>query len=137
MATQTKQTVHAGHTINIKLKGNVIGKIQSGEGRRSFGQEGVYEIGSIMPTEHVPLRYEGGFTVDRFYVRKADLASMGLAAVADDILNMDVIDIEVLDKVTGETVRVYEGCSLQEYTESFRVNAIAGENASWVYLRAR
>jgi hypothetical protein len=131
------QTVHSGQTIKIKIDGQEVGRIQSGEGRRSFGQEGIYEIGSIMPKEHVPLRYEGGFTVDKFYVRKKDLAKLGIAALGEDILKMDVIDIEVLDNVTGETVRVYEGCSLNDYSETFRVNAIAGENASWVYLNAR
>lgn len=136
-ATAKNQSVHAGHTIKMKIKGHEIGRIQSGDGRRSFGQEGVYEIGSIMPQEHVPLRYEGGFTVDRFYVRKKSLAELGLAALGEEILTMDVIDIEVIDKVTGETVRVYEGCSLQDYSENFRANAIAGENASWVYLKAR
>jgi len=137
MGSSAKQTVHTGNTINIKLKGNVIGRIQSGDGRRSFGQEGVYEIGSPMPQEHVALRYEGGFTIDKFYVRKKSLADLGLAALGEDILTMEVIDIEVVDNITGETVRVYEGCSLQDYSETFRVNAISGENASWVYLKAR
>jgi hypothetical protein len=136
-ATSTKQSVHSGQTIKIKIDGQDVGRIQSGDGRRSFGQQGVYEIGSIMPKEHVPLQYEGGFTVDRFYMRKKDLAKLGLAALGEEILTMDVIDIEVLDNITGETVRVYEGCSLNDYSESFRVNAIAGENASFVYLRAR
>ena len=130
-------SVHAGHTIKIKIDKQEVGRIQSGEGRRSFGQEGVYEIGSIMPQEHVPLRYEGGFTVDRFYVRKKDLKQLGLASVGEEILQKDVIDIEVEDKQTGDIVRVYEGCSLQDYSENFRVNAISGENASFVYLNAR
>ena len=137
MATAKNQSVHAGHTILMKIDGQEVGRIQAGDGRRSFGQEGVYEIGSIMPQEHVPVRYEGGFTCDRFYMRKKDLATIGLAALGEDILKMDVIDIEIIDKYTGQTVRVYEGCSLQDYTENFRVNAIAGENASWVYLNAR
>lgn len=137
MATIRNQTVHAGHTIKIKLDNQEIGRIQGGDGRRSFGQEGIYQIGSIMPQEHVPLRYEGGFTVDRFYVREKDLASLGLASLGEEILHMDVIDIEVLDNVTNKVVRVYEGCSLQDYSETFRVNAIAGENASFVYRNAR
>lgn len=130
-------SVHAGHTITIKIKGEQVGRIQGGDGRRSFGQEGIYEIGSIMPQEHVPLRYEGSFTVDRFYVSKNDLAKLGMAALGEDILNMDVLDIEVLDKRSGETVRVYEGCSVQDYSESFRANAISGENATFVYLNSR
>lgn len=137
MATASNQTVHAGHTINIKIKGQVVGRIQSGDGRRSFSQEGIYEIGSIMPQEHVPVRYEGGFTVDKFLMKKKTLSELGLASLGEDILTMDVIDIEILDNITGDTVRVYEGCSLQDYTERFAVGTISGENASWVYLNAR
>lgn len=136
-ADVTNQQTHAGHTILIKIDGHEVGRIQSGDGERSFGQEGVYQIGSIMPQEHVPLRFEGGFTVEKFHVRKKSLAQIGLAALGEDILRMEVIDIEILDKYTGDTVRVYEGCSLQSYRETFRANALAGENASWVYLNAR
>lgn len=134
MATAQKQTVHSGHTINITIDGQVVGRIQSGDGRRSFGTEGVYEIGSIMPQEHVSNRYEGSFTVDRFYVREKDLASMGLAVLGEAILNMDVLDIVIIDNITNKIVRKYEGCSLQDYSETFRVGAIAGENATFTYL---
>lgn len=137
MATASKQTVHAGHTILIKLDGQTVGRIQAGDGRRSFGQEGIYEIGSIMPQEHVPLRYEGSFTVDRFYVRHKDLAQLGLASLGDEIMTMDILDIEIIDKISLKTVRVYEGCSIQDYSETFRANAIAGENATFVYLNCR
>jgi len=137
MNLQLFATVHTGNTVIIKLNGQAIGRIQAGEGRRSFGQEGVYEIGDIMPKEHVPLRYEGGFTVDKFYIRKKSLVELGVASLAEEILTKGVIDIEVIDKTTNEVIRVYEGCSLQDYSESFRANAIAGENASFVYLRAR
>ena len=136
MASIANQSVHAGHTIRLKIDGQEIGRAQSIEGRRSFGQEGIYEIGSIMPQEHVPLRYEGSVTLDKFKIRKKSLAELGLAKFGAGILNMDVIDIEVTDRYTGEIVVVYRGCSLQDYSESFRVNAIAGENATWLYLSA-
>jgi len=137
MSTAAKQTVHSGVTIKIKLKGKEIGRIQSIDSRRSFGQEGVYEIGSIMPQEHVANRYEGSVTVDKFFVKKKSLKDEGIAATGEDILKMDVIDIEVTDKITGDVVRVYEGCSLQDYSERFSVGAIAGENATWLYLNTR
>jgi hypothetical protein len=137
MATAANQTVHAGHTIKILIAGQDVGRMQSGDGRRSFGQEGVYEIGSIMPQEHVALRYEGSFSVDKFHVRKKSLDKLGLAALGEEILKLNIINIVVVDNITNEIVRTYEGCSLQDYSESFRANAISGENATWVYLRAK
>jgi len=136
------QQVVTGTIVQLKIGNNEIGRAQSIDGRRQFGQEGVYGIGSIMAQEHVALRYEGSVTVDSFYVRNNDLKSLGLAALGVGILQMNVIDIVVNDKYSGTTtpvlkaIRGYRNCSLNDYTENFRANAIAGENATWLYLEA-
>lgn len=134
MATQANQTVHSGNTVLLKVNGAVVGRAQSLDGRRSFGTEGVYEIGSIMPQEHVNNRYEGTVQLERFLIKTADLAKVGMAALGEEILTKDIIDIEVIDKATGNTVRVYRGCTAVDYSENFRVGAISGENASFQYL---
>lgn len=134
MATQENQTVHSGNTVLLKVEGVVVGRAQSLDGRRSFGTEGVYEIGSIMPQEHINNRYEGTVSLERFLIKKSDLAKTGLAALGEEILQRDVIDMEVIDKATNETVRVYRGCTCVDYSENFRVGAISGENASFQYL---
>lgn len=136
MSNIANQTVHAGHTIKLKIAGQEVGRAQSIDGRRSFGQEAQYELGSIMPKEHVALRYEGTVTFDKFKIRKKSLKDIGLASLGVGILNMDVIDIEITDRYTNDIIVVYRGCSLQDYSENFRVNAISGENASWAYLSA-
>lgn len=134
MATQANQTVHSGNTVLLKVNGQVVGRAQSLDGRRSFGTEGVYEIGSIMPQEHVNNRYEGTVQLERFLIKSADLAKVGMAALGEEILVRDIIDIEVIDKATGNTIRVYRGCTAVDYSENFRVGAISGENASFQYL---
>ena len=136
MADIANQTVHAGHTIKFKIGGQLVGRGQSIDGRRSFGQQAQYELSSIMPQEHVPLRYEGTVTIDMFKIRKKSLKDLGLAALGVGILNLAVIDIEITDKFTGDIVTVYRGCSLQDYSENFRVNSISGQNATWQYLSA-
>lgn len=134
MATQKNQSVHSGNTVLLKVNGAVVGRAQSLDGRRSFGTEGVYEIGSIMPQEHINNRYEGTVSLERFLIKKADLAQVGMAALGEEILVRDIIDIEVIDKATGNTVRVYRGCTAVDYSENFRVGAISGENATFQYL---
>ena len=134
MSTALTQTVHAGHTIRLKIDGKEVGRAQSVDGRRSFGQEAVHELGSIMPQEHVALRYEGTVTLDKFKIRTKSLAEIGLAMLGVGILNLDVIDIEITDRFTGAIIIVYRGCSLQDYSENFRANSISGENATWSYL---
>lgn len=134
MATQKNQSVHSGNTLLLKVKGTVVGRAQSLDGRRSFGTEGVYEIGSIMPQEHINNRYEGTVSLERFLIKKKDLAKVGMAALGEEILTTNVIDIEVIDKDTKETVRVYRGCTCSDYSETIRVGAICGENATFQYL---
>ena len=71
MATVDDQTVHSGHTINIKVGTAIVGKAQGIDGERNFGTEGVYEIGSIMPQEHINLRYEGSINLCLLYTSDA------------------------------------------------------------------
>lgn len=134
MATVLNQKVHSGQTIYLKISGKIIGRAQGLNGRRSFGTQGVYEIGSIMPQEHINLRYEGTATLDRFLVKSNSLADLGIASLGEEVLKQDVIDIEVFDKTSGNIIRVYRGCTISDYSEVIKVNAICGENATFQYL---
>ena len=134
MGSLANQTVHTGNTIELKVKGVKIGRAQGLDARRSFGTEGVYELGSIMAIEHVHLRYEGTVTLERFFVKRESLRELNLLPIGEDVLTTDIIDIEVIDKTTGVILRVYRGCSISDFSETFRVGAIAGENATFQYL---
>lgn len=138
MADQTTQQVLTGNIIRLVINNKEIGLAQSADGDRNFQTEGVYGIGSIRPVEHVPLRYDGTLTIDRFFLRNADLRSLGLAPLsADDILTLGIISGIVVDKVSKKTLRQYIGMTCASYSESFRANAISGERATWKYLDCR
>ena len=136
MARQADQSVHSGNTVVIKYKGNAIGRAQGLDARQSFGTEGVYEIGSIMPQEHIHNRYEGSFTLERYLVRTKDMIKLGIASLGAGILDIGELDFEVQDKLTGQAIRVYKGCTCSDHSENFRANAISGENATFYYLSA-
>lgn len=136
MASITNQSVHTGNTVYLMIGNKVIGRAQSASGERQYGTTGVYEIGSIMPKEHVYLKYEGSLTLERMRMRKEDLASLGITALGEDILTRDVIDIVMMDNTTKEVVVAYRGCSAQSYSESFRANEITTESTTFLYLTA-
>lgn len=136
-ATVAEQTVHAGHTILLRIEGTIVGRAQGIDGERNFGTEGLYEIGSIMPFEYVNLRYEGSINLERYFVRTNDLKKLGIVSMAEEILTKGIITIEVVDKYTGGIIRSYHGCSQASGRETFRVNSIAGEAATFNYLFAR
>lgn len=136
MANVYEQSVDSGNTVYIMVNGNVLGRAQSLEGERSYGTEGVYEIGDIMPQEHVYLRYEGSITVNRLRMKKESLDKLGLGALGEDILEKGVIDIVVMDNLTNEVIIAYRGCTAQDLSETFNANEISTENATFSYLTA-
>lgn len=109
MASQAKQSVHSGNTVMLMIKGKPVGRAQSASGTRSYGTEGVYEIGSIMPQEHVYLKYEGELTVERLRMKKENFAKLGYASLGEEILKKDIIDIVVIDNLTNEVIISYHG----------------------------
>ncbi|WBF82165.1 tail tube protein [Mammaliicoccus virus vB_MscM-PMS2] len=134
MATERKQTVHTGNTVYLMVGGKVVGRAQSASGQRSYGTTGVYEIGSIMPQEHVYLKYEGSINVERLRMKKENFAKLGFAALGEDILKKDVIDLVVVDNLTNEVIISYHGCSAENYNEEFRANEIVSESINFLYL---
>lgn len=134
MASLKEQSVYNGGMVVLKVKGVQIGRAKSITARRSYGTEGVYEIDSIMPQEHVYNKYEGSVSLSKFLIRKADFVANGITWLGEDILKGGVLDIEVIDKTTNKTLRCYHGCSVQDYSENFQANAISGEDANFVYL---
>lgn len=134
MADVREQSVDTGNTVYITINGQAVGRAQSLEGEREYGTEGVYEIGSIMPQEHVYLRYEGQVTLDRLRMKRESLDQLGLGALGEDILDKGVIDITVVDNLTNQVIIAYRGCTAINLNESFSANEIVTESASFYYL---
>ena len=134
MASVTNQTVHTGNTVYLMVANKIIGRAQSISGERQYGTPGVYELGSIMPQEHVYLRYEGTITLERFRMKKESLDQLGLAALGEDILQRDIIDIVVMDALTKEVIVTYYGCSCNSLSESFSSGEISSESSVFSYL---
>ena len=109
------------------IKGKPVGRAQSASGQREYGTTGVYEIGSIMPQEHVYLRYEGTITVERLRMKKENFADLGYASLGEEILKKDIIDILVVDNLTKQVIISYHGCSANNYNETWTTNEIVTE----------
>ncbi len=96
MASIDKQTVESGNMITIGVASRKIGRCQSLTGERDFGTQGVYELDSIMPQEHVFLKYTGTVTLERYRMAIGkNFSGLKLAAFGADILQMDILDIFV------------------------------------------
>lgn len=134
MARVNDQSVQTGNTIYLMIQNTPIGRAQSLNAERSFGTQGVYEIGSIMPQEHVFLKYTGTVQLERYRMKKQSLATLGYAALGEEVLNSDVIDMVTVDNLTNEVIIAYRGCSIDTYNEGYRANDFITESARFYYL---
>lgn len=136
MASINNQTVQTGNRIYIQIKNHVIARAQSLSGSRSYGTQGIYQIGSIMPQEHVYLKYTGTISLERFRMIKDNLASatMDIARLGEDILTQDILDINVVDAITKQLSISYRGCTANSYAENSRANEVVSENIEFSYL---
>ena len=115
---------------------HLIARAQSLTADRSYGTEGVYELGSIMPQEHVYLKYQGTLTLERFRMVADNLASAkrSIAKLGEDILQQDIITINIMDSVTRGVVESFYGCTASSYNTSYRANQIVSESINFFYL---
>lgn len=136
MATVSNQSVQTANRIYIMAQNNLIARAQSLTANRNYGTDGIYEIGSIMPQEHVYLKYSGSLTLERFRMVADNLASkkIDLARLGVDILTKDVVTITVMDSVTKGVVEAFFGCSAQSYSTSYRANQVVTESIDFFYL---
>ena len=136
MASINNQTDQTGNRIYIQIKNHVIARAQSLSGSRSYGTQGIYQIGSIMPQEHVYLKYTGTISLERFRMIKDNLASatMDIARLGEDILTQDILDINVVDALTKQLSISYRGCTANSYAENTRANEVVSENIEFSYL---
>lgn len=118
---------------------NVIGRAQTLTANIDYGTEGVYQLGSIMPQEHVYLKYTGTLTLERFRMALDSLAdkNLDLARLGEDILTKDVVTISVTDSVTNGVIESFYGCTASKYSSSFRANQIVTESIDFFYLYSR
>ena len=128
------QQVHSGNTVELYIAGKAVGRAQSISADADWGTETVHELGTIMPTEAVPLKYDGTVTLNRMRIRKNDLIKAGIVSLGADILQKVPIDIVVKDNTTGQVLEAYMGATLSRKTTDIRANEIIAEEATFVYL---
>jgi hypothetical protein len=125
-----------GQQISLKMGGMTIGSARSMSIRQDFGVEPAHVIGDILPAENVPQKWTGTIELDKFYIRKnISGAAANIDVSSNGILTVDLIDVEVIDKQSQQTVGVCQGCTLSSSDITITANAFVGSRASLVALR--
>lgn len=131
-----QETVTA-NMISLTIAGKTIGRAQNASSRIDYGTQGVYEIGTIYPTEHVYTKYEGTVTLERVLLMNQNLAEMHLAPLGEDVLATGTVNIVVKNKVnSNKVICAYIGCTAQNYSMETRANQMVSETVNMTYLKA-
>jgi len=127
--------ITTGHNILLKVKGEEVGAARSIVGNQDFGVEGAYVIGSILPVENTPQKWTGNLEIDKFFIKRDIHLLANVDTSSEGVLEISPVDIEIIEKETGSTVMIYQGCTLTSTTITITANAYVGERAVFVPLR--
>lgn len=131
------QTTVTANMIALTMNGNLIGRAQNASSQVQYGTEGVYEIGSIYPAEHVYTKYEGTLTLERVMLVNKSLADLHIAPLGDDVLSTGTIDVVIKNKDAGnKVIAAFIGCTAQNYSMDVRANQMVSETVNMTYLKA-
>lgn len=134
MAQQNLQ-VRSGNNIVLTLDGAQIGMIQNIRASDEYGHEPASGVGDAHVQEYVPGMARHTVSVSSMTVVAGSLRQLGIAAVnADDVLQGNVFDICVYDKVSGNLLRKYVGCTYVSGDVEISKHAMVVTNAQFMAL---
>lgn len=143
MSRLQDQNVHSSASMLILVRNREVGRVNGLSISPDFGVQAVPTgIGSIMPSEHVPLEWRAELSIESFLIRLRSTTTgntgvqevLGIP-VGEDILLTQPFDIIVQDKITHETILTCEGCTWSSVSFSVRQGAITGKDARAMCLR--
>jgi hypothetical protein len=124
----------SGDSGRVLIGGVEVGQATGIDFREDFGTEGVYVFGDNMPQEHITQRWTGTITVDAFFLRKQDLANLGIVPNhGHGGLELPPLDIQFVDIFTS-TKLLAKGCTIASHNVTNRANAFSVENAAFLAI---
>lgn len=131
------QSTVTANEITLTFQGNALGRAQTASSQIQYGTQGVYEIGSIFPAEHVYTKYEGRLTLERVMIKNQSLADLHIAPLGSDVLKTGTIDVVIKNRDdNNHIIAAYLGCTAESYHMEVRANTMVSETINMVYLKA-
>lgn len=122
MAT-VNRNVRSGNLVYVYLDGQQIGAAQNASMDMDFAPEPIYGIGDIDPIENVPTRASYRVNVTQAVLDRQSLLARGLIPEnGEAALQGLVMDFVKVDRLTGQVLRKYIGCSYASGQISTRTN---------------
>jgi hypothetical protein len=123
--------VYAGNTILVVIKNTPVGLLQDVTADEDFAPEPASGIGDARVVEYVPTMYRISLAVSSMSLKKDSLFSIGVFPESvDKYLAENPFVVQIIDKVSGKTVRYYNNCIFARGTVSVRKHTIVAHNCT-------
>ena len=117
-----------GNRAIFKIAGQVIGIAQNVTFNDDAGLQDVSGIGNHESVELVTGHVSYSISGDRYFVSGKMLNKLGLVPTSDEWLTAPELEVEVIDKVSEETLELYTGCKFGTHSRTYNKHTISGEN---------
>ena len=127
--------VRSANLARVMIDGDEVGLMQNISMSDDYGPEGASGIGDIHVQEYVPTMARHSIQCSKMALRTAGLYAKGIIPEnGEGALKGLVVDIEVLDKETGEVMRKYLNCTFASGSIEVSKHAIVSYQSQWMAL---
>lgn len=115
----------------LKIKGQVVGSgVQNVDFQDDFGLQDVDGLGNPETQELVVGKISHTINLSTYRASGKHLIALGFVPTTDEWLTAGELEVEVIDRVTGETQELYIGCKAASHSRSYQKHVISGENCT-------
>jgi hypothetical protein len=121
--------VYSGNTILIVINNSPVGLLQEMTADEDFAPEPASGIGDPRVVEYVPTMNRISLRVASMSLKKDSLFNLGIfPETVDKYLATNPFQVQIVDKVTGKTIRTYNNCIFASGTVSTRKHTIVAHD---------
>lgn len=127
--------VLTGVHVVLAVQGKVVGFANALSDDQDFGVQDVPALGMLEPADIEHTSYRCTVRVGSFVIKNKLLEQAGLIPTVENALQAGAIDIQVLNKQTGDLLWYYQYAKCASTGTTVNANSISGQNVTWRCLR--
>jgi hypothetical protein len=129
--------VYSGNTILVIINNHPVGLLQDVTADEDFSPEPASGIGDPRVVEYVPTMNRITLRVSSMSLKKDSLFDIGVFPNdIDTYLSRNPFVVQIIDKITGKTIRYYNNCIFARGTVSVRKHTIVAHDCTLLSTEA-
>ena len=106
-------------------------------GEETIDYEPVDVLGLLEVREYVPVAYRASLNAQIFRIVGNSLKKQNIMPKEDDILTSGDLSCAIQDKLTKQTIALFQQCKCSGHTWDTTARGITSENTTWVCIRVK